>query len=68
MVITNEINLPTEAELTVPEVSLSGPALRAGSFHMGKYCEAQNNVGAHHGHGFIRCPSVDLWHLLHYII
>lgn len=44
MVVTNDIHLPTEAELTVPEVNLSGPALRAGAFHMGKYCEYQNNV------------------------
>lgn len=36
--------LPTEEELTVPEVNLSSPALRAGAFHMGKYCENQNNV------------------------
>lgn len=47
MVISNDINLPTEAELTVPEVNLSGPALRAGSFHLGKYCEYQNNVRKH---------------------
>lgn len=44
MVITNEINLPPDSELTVNEVQLSGPALRAGSFHLGKYCESQNNV------------------------
>jgi hypothetical protein len=42
--ITEDFNLPTEDELTVPEVNLSSPALRAGSFHMGKYCENQNNV------------------------
>lgn len=36
--------LPTEEELTVDEVNLSSAALRAGSFHMGKYCENQNNV------------------------
>lgn len=45
MVVTSDINLPTEEELTVPEIKLSGPALRAGSFHLGKYCEYQNNVG-----------------------
>lgn len=44
MVISSDINLPTEEELSVQEVNLSGPALRAGSFHMGKYCEYQNNV------------------------
>lgn len=44
MVLTNDVYLPTEEELTVPEVNLSGPALRAGAFHMGKACEAENNV------------------------
>lgn len=44
MVVTNDMHLPTEEELTVPEIHLSGPALRAGSFHLGKYCEYQNNV------------------------
>ena len=39
--------LPTEEELTVPEVSLSSASLRAGAFHMGKYCENQNNVRAY---------------------
>lgn len=36
--------LPTDEELTVPEVNLSSASLRAGAFHMGKYCENQNNV------------------------
>jgi len=31
--------LPTEDELNVQEVNLSGPALRAGSAHLGKYCQ-----------------------------
>ncbi|KAF4521579.1 hypothetical protein B566_EDAN001299 [Ephemera danica] len=43
MVVTQDINLPTEEELTVQEVNLSSPALRAGSFHLGKYCEKENN-------------------------
>ena len=44
MVITSDISIPSDDVLTVPEVNLSSAALRAGSFHMGKYCEAQNNV------------------------
>lgn len=36
--------LPTEEDLTVPEVNLTSASLRAGAFHMGKYCENQNNV------------------------
>lgn len=44
MVITSEISLPTEEELTVQEINLSGAALRAGAFHLGKHCEKQNNV------------------------
>uniref|UniRef100_A0A182S9F5 NADH dehydrogenase [ubiquinone] 1 alpha subcomplex subunit 8 n=1 Tax=Anopheles maculatus TaxID=74869 RepID=A0A182S9F5_9DIPT len=43
MVVTKDTFLPSEEELTVPEINLSGPALRAGAFHLGKYCEAQNN-------------------------
>lgn len=44
MVITDEVTLPTEEELTVPEVNLSSAALRAGAFHLGKHCEKQNLV------------------------
>ena len=44
MVITSDTTLPTEAELTTQEIKLSGAALRAGAFHVGKYCENQNNV------------------------
>lgn len=44
MVITLDHNLPTEDELTVPELKLSGPALRAGAFHLGKYCQDTFNV------------------------
>lgn len=44
MVLTADVTLPEESELTVQEVNLSGSTLRAGSFHLGKYCEQQNNV------------------------
>lgn len=44
MVVTADVYLPPEEELTVQEVNLSGPALRAGAFHYGKYCEFENNV------------------------
>ncbi|XP_017468670.1 PREDICTED: NADH dehydrogenase [ubiquinone] 1 alpha subcomplex subunit 8 [Rhagoletis zephyria] len=43
MVITNDITLPTDEELTVQELNLSTSALRAGAFHLGKQCENQNN-------------------------
>ncbi|XP_053621115.1 NADH dehydrogenase [ubiquinone] 1 alpha subcomplex subunit 8 [Plodia interpunctella] len=43
MVVTVDVNLPEESELTVPEVNLSQATLMAGSFHLGKYCEAANN-------------------------
>ncbi|XP_018327729.1 NADH dehydrogenase [ubiquinone] 1 alpha subcomplex subunit 8 [Agrilus planipennis] len=43
MGITKDVHLPTEAELTVPEVKLSGPALKAAAFHLGKYCQNVNN-------------------------
>lgn len=44
MVVTNNVVLPEDSELTVEEVNLSTATLRAGSFHLGKYCENQNNV------------------------
>lgn len=45
MVLTEDISLPSDEELTVPEVNISGAALRAGAFHFGKACEYVNNVG-----------------------
>lgn len=44
MVLTADVHLPEESELTVPEVNLSGATLIASSFHLGKYCEQANNV------------------------
>lgn len=44
MVVTLDTKLPTEDELTMPELKLSGPALRAGAFHLGKYCQDSFNV------------------------
>lgn len=44
MVLTADVHLPEESELTVSELQLSSPALFAGSFHLGKYCEQANNV------------------------
>lgn len=41
---THDVYLPPEEELTVPEVNLSSPALRAGAFHLGKYCDNVNDV------------------------
>lgn len=43
---TFDLELPNDEELTVPEVNISSPALRAGAFHLGKKCESQNNVSS----------------------
>ncbi|KAJ3637446.1 hypothetical protein MTP99_000903 [Tenebrio molitor] len=43
MVITNDTDLPTEEELTVQEINLSGPVLKAASFHVGRVCLHENN-------------------------
>ena len=43
MVFTKDYKFPTDEELTVEECPLGTPYLKAGSFHLGKYCEAQNN-------------------------
>lgn len=45
MGITDDVWLPTEEELTVQEINLSGPALKAGAVQLGKACELENNVG-----------------------
>lgn len=39
MVVTLEHTLPTDEELTVPELKVTGPTLRAAAFHLGKYCQ-----------------------------
>lgn len=44
MVLTEDVHLPEDSELTVSEVHLSSSTLIAGSFHLGKYCEQANNV------------------------
>lgn len=44
MGITEDVYLPSEEELTVQEVPLSGPVLRAGAHHLGASCEWENNV------------------------
>lgn len=44
MVVTKDVILPSEEELTVQEVQVSTPGLRAAAFHMGKACENVNNV------------------------
>lgn len=36
--------LPTIEELTVPELSLSSPVLKAGAHHFGKFCDYQSKV------------------------
>ncbi|CAG9794226.1 unnamed protein product [Diatraea saccharalis] len=43
MVVTVDVKLPEDSELTVQEVDLSAATLFAGSFHLGKYCEHANN-------------------------
>lgn len=44
MVVTYDITIPPDEELTVPEVDLSYPVLHAAAFYLGKYCENHNNV------------------------
>ncbi|PZC80522.1 NADH dehydrogenase [ubiquinone] 1 alpha subcomplex subunit 8 [Helicoverpa armigera] len=43
MVVSADVHLPEESELTVKELNLSSAVLYAGSFHLGKYCEQANN-------------------------
>jgi hypothetical protein len=44
MVLTKDVELPQVDELTVPEINLSTPFLKAGAMHLGKHCEDVNNV------------------------
>lgn len=46
MTFVSTVNLPSEKELTVQEVEVSTPGLRAAAFHMGKACEHVNNVSS----------------------
>ncbi|CAF1252083.1 unnamed protein product [Rotaria magnacalcarata] len=41
MSFTQELKLPTYEELECPVINVSSPALRAGSFHLAKYCDLQ---------------------------
>jgi len=39
MPVPNQTYLPTYDELATPELTISSPALKAASLHMGKYCD-----------------------------
>lgn len=60
MVVTVDTQLPSDDELTVPELKLSGPALRAGAFHLGKYCQDTFNVSAHLSPKYFPCKQLNL--------
>jgi hypothetical protein len=44
MSFTHDLKLPTYEELECPIVNVSSAALRAGSFHLAKYCDLQFKV------------------------
>ncbi len=44
MVLTEETSLPTVEELSVQEINVSTPYLKAASMFLGKQCETVNNV------------------------
>jgi hypothetical protein len=44
MSFTHDLKLPNYDELECPVVNVSSPALRAGSFHLAKYCDLQFKV------------------------
>ena len=39
MVFTHDDYLPTEEELTVPEITMTSAPLKAGAIYFGKYCD-----------------------------
>lgn len=44
MPFTEDYYLPSQEELTVQEINLSAPLLKAGAVHFGKYCDEQCKV------------------------
>uniref|UniRef100_A0A1E1WYX1 NADH dehydrogenase [ubiquinone] 1 alpha subcomplex subunit 8 n=1 Tax=Amblyomma aureolatum TaxID=187763 RepID=A0A1E1WYX1_9ACAR len=42
MPFSDEYEFPSDSELNVEEVNISTPALRAGAYHFGKYCDEQS--------------------------
>lgn len=44
MSFTPDLKLPTYEDLECPVVNVSSAALRAGSFHLAKYCDLQFKV------------------------
>lgn len=66
MVVTLKTSLPTEEELNVQEVNLSSPVLRAGAFHLGKYCEQQNNVISYFTHFAFKIAWINVYYLRHH--
>lgn len=44
MGVTDDTYLPTEEELNIHEINISGPALKAAAHHLGNACLQENNV------------------------
>ena len=44
MVLTDDVELPSDEELTVKEINLSSPIMRASAVYLGKYCDEQCKV------------------------
>lgn len=44
MTITEEITIPSDSELTVQEITISSPVLRATANYMGQYCDEKCKV------------------------
>lgn len=45
MSFTKDTKLPSYEDLECPVVNVTAPTLRAGSFHLAKYCDLQFKVG-----------------------
>jgi len=43
MALPFSVHLPSDAELTVPEIPIGFPYLKAGAHHLGSACETVNN-------------------------
>lgn len=48
MSFTKDMKLPSYEDLECPVVNVTAPVLRAGSFHLAKYCDLQFKVRSSH--------------------
>ena len=46
--MSKDFKLPSMEELTMPELELSSPVLKASAHHFGKFCDLESKVSVHY--------------------